>query len=109
MASDDLEPSCSSVFWMDREVLTNTLNHTLNTLSVEQDGQSKRLTDIKEGGWDMFLRILRDGSVVVTAVAVCAYLSSPMVVSTKPPEYRPQASNTSQAIHHPATTSVLAP
>jgi len=106
-ASDYLE-SCSSVFWMDREVLANTLNHSLKTLSAEEDGRSKRLAEIKEEGWDMFLRILGDGSLVVTAIAVSTYLFSSMVVSTKPPEYRPQASNTSQAIHHPAATSLLA-
>ena len=108
IASDYLESSCSSVFWIDREVLADTLNHSLKTLSAEEDGRSKRLAEIKEEGWDMFLRILGDGSLVVTAIAVSTYVFSSMIVSTKPPEYRPQASNTSQAIHHPAATSLLA-
>jgi hypothetical protein len=106
--ASDYESACSSVFWMDREVLGNTFNHTLKTCSEEEDGRRRRITEIKEEGWDMFLRILADGSIVVTAVAVSNYRSSYMVISTMHLEYRPQASNTAQAIYHPATTTLVA-
>ncbi|KAF8222144.1 WD repeat-containing protein [Tricholoma matsutake] len=69
IASGHLESSYSAVFWMDREVLGNTLNYILSTRSKDQDAQSRRIAEIKQEGWDLFLRVLGDGSIVVTAVA----------------------------------------
>jgi hypothetical protein len=94
IASDYHESSCSSIFWMDREVLGNALNHASKMRSDEEDARSRRIAEIQEEGWDLFLRVLGDGSIVVTAVAVSIYLFRCMVVSTKHLEYRPQASNT---------------
>lgn len=75
IASGHLESSYSAVFWMDREVLGNTLNYILSTRSKDQDAQSRRIAEIKQEGWDLFLRVLGDGSIVVTAVAVSTLLS----------------------------------
>lgn len=36
----------------------------------EEDARYRRLQDIKDEGWDLFLRILEDGSIIITAVAV---------------------------------------
>jgi hypothetical protein len=43
-------------------VLINEVGH--------EDACMRRIQDIKDEGWDLFLRILGDGSMVITAVAV---------------------------------------
>jgi len=60
---------------MDREVLGNAFSHILNPHSEEEDARSRRIAEINKEGWDLFLRILGDGSITVTAVAVSTYLS----------------------------------
>ncbi|KAJ7654974.1 RAVE protein 1 C terminal-domain-containing protein [Mycena polygramma] len=49
----------SNVFWLDREINETDSDHA----------RSRRLQEIKDEGWDLFLRVLEDGSAVVTAVA----------------------------------------
>jgi hypothetical protein len=66
--------SHSNVFWLGREVIGDVLITILKNQS-EDDGRNRRLREIKEEGWDLFLRVLRDGSVVVTAVAVGSLLT----------------------------------
>lgn len=65
-----LPKSHSSVFWLDREVIGDVLTTILKDQSNPEDGRIRRLREIKEDGWDLFLRVLDDGSIVVTAVAV---------------------------------------
>jgi hypothetical protein len=62
--------SNSSVFWLDREVVGDVLKSILKDKSDPEDGRTRRLGELEEEGWDLFLRVLGDGSIVVTAVAV---------------------------------------
>ena len=41
----------------------------------QEDACTRRMQDIKDGGWDLFLRILEDGSMAITAVTVSARVS----------------------------------
>ncbi len=38
--------------------------------SAEEDGRRRRIREITDEGWDVFLRVLGDGSLVVQAIAV---------------------------------------
>ena len=60
--------SHSSIFWLDRQTVGAVLDHILKDSS---EAQNRRIKEIKDEGWDLFLRVLGDGSIVVTAVAVC--------------------------------------
>ncbi|KAK7468733.1 regulator of (H+)-ATPase in vacuolar membrane [Stygiomarasmius scandens] len=59
----------STVFWMDREVVDQSLQKLLSRKVVEDDASYRRLQDIKEEGWDLFLRVVDDGTIIVSAVA----------------------------------------
>lgn len=68
----------SSVFWLDREIIGDALTHAVRDVPDAEDAKSRRARDIKEAGWDLFLRVFSDGSLVVRAVAVsmiCRQLS----------------------------------
>ncbi|KAF8913010.1 RAVE protein 1 C terminal-domain-containing protein [Gymnopilus junonius] len=58
----------SSVFWLDRKTVENAINSILNNPDQVDEGRNKRIKEIKDDGWDLFMRILSDGSIVVTAV-----------------------------------------
>lgn len=60
----------SAVFWLDRQVISQTLEKLLNQDSDPDDVKTRTLRDIQEEGWDLFLRVIEDGSLVLTAVAV---------------------------------------
>ncbi|KAJ7169732.1 RAVE protein 1 C terminal-domain-containing protein [Mycena filopes] len=59
----------SSVFWLDREVVGDCISATLKSATDREHARFRRLQEIKDEGWDLFIRILDDGSAVVTAVA----------------------------------------
>ncbi|KAI0721213.1 RAVE protein 1 C terminal-domain-containing protein [Cerioporus squamosus] len=62
--------SNSSVFWLDREVMSAAFKSLLaDTQPGEEDARRRRVREIAEDGWDLFLRVLGDGSLVVQAVA----------------------------------------
>ena len=63
----------SSVFPLDREAIQGMLKSVEGTHGAEEDARSRRVREIAEEGWDLFLRVLADGSLVVQAVAVCVY------------------------------------
>lgn len=64
-------PSTSKIFWLDTEIMGKALATLLNDMPQhEEDARYRRLQDIKDEGWDLFLRILEDGSIIITAVAV---------------------------------------
>ena len=66
--------SSSSVFWLDREVMTSALSAILaDSPAAEEDARRRRIREITEEGWDVFLRVLADGALVVQAVAVRIY------------------------------------
>ncbi|KAI0082261.1 hypothetical protein K474DRAFT_1742410 [Panus rudis PR-1116 ss-1] len=60
----------SSIFWLDRQVISNALTTILKqTSSNHDDIRAKRVQEITEEGWDLFIRVLSDCSLVVQAVA----------------------------------------
>ncbi|KAJ6574959.1 WD repeat-containing protein [Mycena capillaripes] len=59
----------SSVFWLDREIVGDCISATLKNETDSEHARFRRLQEIKDEGWDLFLRVLEDGSAVVTAVA----------------------------------------
>ncbi|KAH9944024.1 RAVE protein 1 C terminal-domain-containing protein [Epithele typhae] len=62
--------SRSSVFWLDREIVSHALEATIEDPTLtEEDARRRRVREIAEEGWDIFLRVLEDGSIVVQAVA----------------------------------------
>ncbi|KAJ7492768.1 RAVE protein 1 C terminal-domain-containing protein [Mycena latifolia] len=61
--------SNSTVFWLDREIIGASISATLKNESELDHARIRRLQEIKDEGWDLFLRVLEDGSAVVTAVA----------------------------------------
>lgn len=60
----------SAVFWLDRQVISQTLEKLLNQDPDLDDVKTRTLRDIQEEGWDLFLRVIEDGCLVLTAVAV---------------------------------------
>lgn len=58
----------SSVFYLDREVIRRSSDKILANCPSEDNVRTRRIQDIKEEGWDLFLHVLGDGSIVVTAV-----------------------------------------
>ncbi len=65
-----LESSKSSIFWLDRNTVDKVISHILSNPSQDKDVHDRRIREIKDESWDLFLRVLADGSVVVTAVVV---------------------------------------
>ncbi|KAI0316614.1 WD repeat-containing protein [Amylostereum chailletii] len=61
--------SASNIFWLDREVIGDSLSKILRDVSDVEDAKTRRARDITEEGWDLFLRIVSDGSLVVKAIA----------------------------------------
>ncbi|KAJ6604501.1 RAVE protein 1 C terminal-domain-containing protein [Mycena vulgaris] len=59
----------SAVFWLDREIIGDSIFATLKRETESELARTRRLQEIKDEGWDLFLRVLEDGSAVVTAVA----------------------------------------
>jgi hypothetical protein len=59
----------SAVFWLDREVIRNSLEVIIQTDSQVDDSRYRKLREIQEENWDSFLRVLADGSIILTAIA----------------------------------------
>ncbi|PPQ67110.1 hypothetical protein CVT25_005711 [Psilocybe cyanescens] len=66
---NQLESSVSSVFWLDRRTTEKVIDYILKDPTQVDEAHKRRIKEIKDDGWDLFLRILADGSVVVTGVA----------------------------------------
>lgn len=65
------QATSSRVFWLDREVMSEAFTAALTASKAEQeDGRSRRVREIQEESWDLFLRVFSDGSLVVQALAV---------------------------------------
>ena len=65
------QQTSSKIFWLDREVVCGGLTAVSGDKTVHsEDGRHRRVQEILEEGWDLFLRILADGSLVLQAVAV---------------------------------------
>lgn len=65
-----LESSTSSIFWLDRNTVDKVISHILSRPNHDKDIHDRRIREIKDESWDLFLRVLADGSIVVTAVVV---------------------------------------
>ncbi|KZP10552.1 hypothetical protein FIBSPDRAFT_922313 [Athelia psychrophila] len=64
----------SSVFWLDRTVVRDAFRGYLATPLGKDEGEDgerwrSRAKEVVEEGWDLFMRIMQDGSVIITAVA----------------------------------------
>ena len=69
-AVSQVNSPASSVFWLDRTIVEKVIIKLLADRNQADDARNRRIREVKEEGWDLFLRILADGSVLVTAVAV---------------------------------------
>jgi hypothetical protein len=65
----------STIVWLDKEVVRRTIKTILVSTAEDVSPLAKRLREIDEEGWDLFVRALEDGSLLVSAVAVGASLS----------------------------------
>ena len=74
---DQLDSTISSVFWLDRKTVEQVVTSILSDATHVDEARNKLIKEINDDGWDLFLRVLGDGSTVITAVAVCCpvYLS----------------------------------
>ncbi|KAG1784113.1 RAVE protein 1 C terminal-domain-containing protein [Suillus placidus] len=62
-------PRKSTIVWLDKEVVRRTIKAVLASATDDASPQIKRLREIDEEGWDLFVRALEDGSMLVSAVA----------------------------------------
>lgn len=65
----------SNVFYLDREIFRGVLMTVLMDASDANDTKLRRLQDICDGGWDMFMQVLPDGSITIRAVAASTFPS----------------------------------
>lgn len=74
---DQLDSTISSISWLDRKTVEQVVTNILSDPTQLDEARNKRIKEIKDDGWDLFLRVLGDGSIVITAVAVSCpiYLS----------------------------------
>lgn len=72
---EQVECTDPSVFWLDRQAVDVVITRILDDPSLIDDTRGARIKEIKKENWDLFLRILADGSVVVSAMAVSALIS----------------------------------
>ncbi|KAH9037204.1 RAVE protein 1 C terminal-domain-containing protein [Lactarius pseudohatsudake] len=59
----------SGVFYLNREIVAQTLTSVLSDTSDKDDAKIRRVQDIRDAGWDMFIQALPDGSLSIRAVA----------------------------------------
>ena len=59
----------SSVFYLDREIVARALTSVLSDTSDKDDAKIRRVQDIRDAGWDMFMQALPDASLSIRAVA----------------------------------------
>jgi hypothetical protein len=88
-----------NVFALGREVLRGVLTTVLADSSDPNDSKLRRLHEICDGGWDLFMQIFPDGSLTIRAVAASTL---PVIWHCEPhriPECRSATSNSPQAAH----------
>jgi hypothetical protein len=77
---NQLDSRISSIFWLDRKTVEQVFTNILRDAAQVDEACNRRITEIKDDGWDLFLRVLEDGSIVITAVAVCSHFSPLMAL-----------------------------
>lgn len=98
--SEASQQASSKVFWLDRGVVCGGLTAVLGDKTVHsEDGRHRRVQEILEEGWDLFLRILADGSLVLQAVAVSSSTDCTIIYTKQSIEYRPASPNSLEAVH----------
>lgn len=60
------------------DALDHILKQQPQPYSETEDAKLRKVKDIQDEGWDLFLRVLADGSIVVRAVAVGFYAHCPV-------------------------------
>ena len=67
----------SYIFPLDRQVLSQTLTSILDNPPIlsnndpsDENNRRQKLEEIRDEDWDLFLRIMEDGSIVIRGVAV---------------------------------------
>ena len=95
------QQNSSSIFWLDHEVMSAALKSVLSDpVLAEEDTRRRRIREITEEGWDIFLRVLGDGSLVVQAVAVRRETSRADCL-------RPKSENRTLTVDHPRSLTNL--
>ena len=105
-AVSQVNSPASSVVWLDRTIVEKVIVKLLAVRNLADDARNRRIQEVKEEGWDLFLRILSDGSVLVTAVAVRIFSHPCLNTLIKNSECRPPTSDTASTIHPPAFPTV---
>lgn len=67
----------SGIIWLDHQVTHAVIKKMLEDSSDQETSEFQRLQQLTEGDCDLFLRVLPDGSMVLTSVAVCMSLQPP--------------------------------
>ncbi|KAG2150167.1 RAVE protein 1 C terminal-domain-containing protein [Suillus cothurnatus] len=62
-------PRNSTVVWLEKAVVQQTIKAILASATEDASPQVKKLREIYEEGWDLFVRALGDGSMLVSVVA----------------------------------------
>lgn len=91
-----------SVFYLDREIVNRALTSVLSDTTDKEDAKIRRVQDIRDAGWDMFMQALPDGSLSIQAVAASTLSIIGSFESHLWPEYGSATTNTPQAVHPPS-------
>lgn len=76
-------PGTSAVFWLDQFQIYAVCEHLLKTHTDTDDPQTRLIKDVVNEKWDLFIRVLTDGSVLLIAVAVsCISVTINLIRST---------------------------
>lgn len=64
--------SVSNIFWLDGDVLSKVFLRALSKRqnSVESDTLFERIKQLEDEDWEFFVRVLKDGSVVMSVLSV---------------------------------------
>ncbi len=88
-----------NIFSLGREVLRGALTTVLADCPNANDTKLRRLHEICDGGWDLFMQLYPDGSLTIRAVAVSTLPVICQCESHRTPECRSATSDSPQAVH----------
>ena len=91
--SRSTDHSVSSVFYLNRETVTRALSSALSDTSDKDDAKIRRVQDIRDAGWDMFMQVFPDGSLSIRAVAASTLSIIGCFEPHLEPEYRSETPN----------------